>query len=396
MSRRKRKSGCLLSILLLILFVFAGTAFLGTWEDDLKLDFREDLQHELEMDASLEGFYDQSDVYYYYNTLDEEEKEIYETLLYGISERAENITILDTNVGEVKKIMEMFWMDHPEVFWFTGEYQYVDYETKVEILPGYPYDGEEIEARIGEVAEETENFMAGVDVHSSEYDKIRQVYEYVIDSVDYVEDSSDNQSMYSALVNKESVCAGYSREVQYLLQNMGIQCLYVTGQISDRGSHGWNIVRCDGEYYHVDATFGDVEFSDESFEGSGDIPKELLTNYGYLCTTDERIYKGRSADHSSRLPACTMDNLNYYRQTGHFYDNAEDAWAGVEDSIWSGEDRWICQFSSYDAYARFLEEVEDGEYAQRTVDYLSYVSDIHEIRTWHLNDEDCLTVSCWY
>ena len=38
--------------------------------------------------------------------------------------------------------------------------------------------------------------------------KIRYVYEYLVNTVDYDENAPDNQNIYSALVGKSSVCAG--------------------------------------------------------------------------------------------------------------------------------------------------------------------------------------------
>ena len=78
---------------------------------------------------------------------------------------------------------------------------------------------------------ETEAFLEQMqEIQSaSEYDRIKYVYEYVIRTVDYVADARDSQNLFSALVGKESVCAGYARETQYLLEKLGVFCTYVTG-----------------------------------------------------------------------------------------------------------------------------------------------------------------------
>ena len=65
-----------------------------------------------------------------------------------------------------------------------------------------------------------------------------------------------NQSAYSALVEGKSVCAGYARAYQYLMQRLGIPCYYCTGFAGE--DHAWNIVGLDDGYYNVDVTWDDT------------------------------------------------------------------------------------------------------------------------------------------
>ena len=54
-----------------------------------------------------------------------------------------------------------------------------------------------------------------------------------------------------------TVCAGYARAFQYLLQQLEIPCYYCTGNAGE--NHAWDIVRIGGEYYNVDVTWDDTE-----------------------------------------------------------------------------------------------------------------------------------------
>ena len=58
-----------------------------------------------------------------------------------------------------------------------------------------------------------------------------------------MEGAPDNQNIYSALVGKRTVCAGYARSAQYLLQKMGMECIYVTGTCANGEAHAWNQVK---------------------------------------------------------------------------------------------------------------------------------------------------------
>ena len=44
-------------------------------------------------------------------------------------------------------------------------------------------------------------------------------------------------SIYSVLVNGESVCAGYARTTQYLLERLNVFCTYVTGTATVSYTH---------------------------------------------------------------------------------------------------------------------------------------------------------------
>ena len=86
------------------------------------------------------------------------------------------------------------------------------------------------------------------------------MYDPVVDEVDYDESAPDNQNIYSIFVNRQSVCAGYSKATQYLLEQLGVFRTYVTGKTTEGGNHAWNLVKCNGDYYYVDTTWGDPVF----------------------------------------------------------------------------------------------------------------------------------------
>ena len=65
-----------------------------------------------------------------------------------------------------------------------------------------------------------------------------------------------NQSAYSALVNDSTVCAGYARAFQYLMQQLGVPCYYCTGYAGE--NHAWNIIKLNDGFYNVDTTWDDT------------------------------------------------------------------------------------------------------------------------------------------
>ena len=87
------------------------------------------------------------------------------------------------------------------------------------------------------------------------------VCDYIIENVTYSVNHRFHQNAASVLVNFIGQCSGISKAVKYLFDNLGIECIYVTGEGGDPtgaepwGPHAWNIVKIDGVYYHLDVTF---------------------------------------------------------------------------------------------------------------------------------------------
>ena len=92
------------------------------------------------------------------------------------------------------------------------------------------------------------------------YEKVLAVYDYMTKNITYDYDNLlDHEyvlkyTAYAALINRTAVCQGYANLFYRLMLELGIDCRIVSG-IGNDGPHGWNIVRLDGEYYNVDATW---------------------------------------------------------------------------------------------------------------------------------------------
>lgn len=104
---------------------------------------------------------------------------------------------------------------------------------------------------------------------------------------------------YGALVNRTSVCAGYALAYERLMDQVGIPCEYVTGMTTN-GYHAWNIIRIDGEWYHVDVTWDDPTPDREGY-----------VRYKYFLKSD----KAMSRDHISWEASHTCTSTKYDNAT---------------------------------------------------------------------------------
>ena len=264
---------------------------------------------------------------YYYEKLDKEKQKAYKEMLQGIEKNQKEIYVHLADPGQVNRIFEFIMNDFPEIFWCSGKAETTSYRQKKEgysvFCPVYLYNEREKEQMRQDIERETKACLDGFQVKTedTEYEIIRYVYEYLIRTVDYAKDAKDSQNIYSALVRKQSVCAGYARATQYLLEKMGVFCTYVTG-VTDGQPHAWNLVRCDNDYYYVDTTWGDPVFRQEEDEEK--IPQEQKIQYDYLCCNDEELFRTHIPDKTVELPACTSLDKNYYVKTGRYYQRYDD------------------------------------------------------------------------
>lgn len=98
----------------------------------------------------------------------------------------------------------------------------------------------------------------------SDYEKEFAIYSWVINNVDYDWTHQDHRketpresfTPYGGLVNHTAVCLGYATTFQLLCDLAGVECITVPGAaFASQEDHGWNMVRLNGEWYCVDATW---------------------------------------------------------------------------------------------------------------------------------------------
>lgn len=308
---------------------------------------------------------------WYYQQLSKQEKSLYEEIYQGLMDTSSSIYVHSTDAEELKKISQFIFNDRPELFWCTGEMQVTSTQGYSKIQPVYEYTKTDKSKKQAEINQAVEKCFSGITGEMGEYDKIKYIFEYLVNTVDYNLNAPDNQNIYSALVGRASICAGYSRSAQYLLQKLGIECIYVTGTIPGQGAHAWNIVKCSGKYYQMDVTFGDPVFIQT--EGGGQPPEHSI-NYDYLCCSDAEIMKNHTADTDVRFPQCTSKDLNYYKLNKMYYEEFEPnkILHDMNETIYKKQSFYTCKFANDSLYQQAHDRVLNDlvkRAAQNLLDY---------------------------
>lgn len=145
----------------------------------------------------------------------------------------------------------------------------------------------------------------------SDYKKEKLLHDYIINNTvyDYRNYTKgtipyESCSAYGCLVRGSAVCEGYTQAMKLLCDLAGIECIVVAGEMKDGvGSHGWNIVKIDGAWCHVDLT------SDDPVSNDG---TDILT-YSHFNLNDSEMAKSFVWDRNAYPVCSTLKNSYYYR-----------------------------------------------------------------------------------
>ena len=256
---------------------------------------------------------------YHYQQLSPDEKLTYRILYSGCTEYESDIPINPISEEASRRVLFAFRYDHPEFYWGKDDATITSTSLNVtnKISFTIPTDAKDKKKKLEDKA-----VSILKDAPVGEYEKIKYIYEYIIENTRYDLKAPDNQTAYSVLINGSSVCGGYASAFQYLCGRAGLYSAYISGEIIGKGPHAWNFVKIGSNYYWVDTTWGDPAYFD-TLKG----PEEIF--YDYLCVTDEELLSNRIlcnderyANHESYMdftyPKCYDWSLNYYSRTGGY------------------------------------------------------------------------------
>ena len=254
-----------------------------------------------------------------YQQLSAEEQTVYDQILDCIQHHTDCVTVSTKDQDVLDKAYRCVMADYGGLFWASG-YQYNTYSSfdqviGMEFMPAYTYtqqEREDLQAQIDDVAD---LWLAGIDSDASDYEKAKYVYETLISQVDYDADSQNNQNIISVFIGKKTVCQGYADATQYLLWQLGVSSIVVTG-LAGGDNHAWNLVNLDGEYYYIDTTWGNTHFL-------GELQGAKKIDYGYLGASTQDLAATHTADMPFDLPACESVTDNYFYQEGLYFETAD-------------------------------------------------------------------------
>ena len=264
---------------------------------------------------------------YAFGKLTEEEKEVYLEIIEALTAFKENVKLSSCDKELISRVFQCVLNDHPEIFYVEG-YSYTEYTLgsllkKITFTGSYCFGPEEVRERQRQIDDYVNQCLAGMPEDADEYGKVKYIYEYLIHHTDYDAEAKNSQNICSVFLERRSVCQGYAKATQYLLNRAGVYATLVLGRVVGGEGHAWNLVRIDGEYYYVDTTWGDASYQ---AVGGGNYPIEKIPtiNYDYLCVTTEQMEVTHTPENVVELPLCTAIDANFYVREGAYFTDWDE------------------------------------------------------------------------
>ncbi len=293
--------------------------------------------------------------YPYYQMLNEKGKRLYKQIYANSNALIDEFKpIEDCTPKEWIAAFDCVFYDHPELFWMDiSKYYECDFKGNVIKVQLYFYKEipyvEKAKLRFNTDAEE---ILALASDLPSDYEKEKYIHDLLVDKITYQHNSMD-QSSYSSIPNDYTVCCGYAKAFQYLLQKLEIPTYFCVGW--GGGMHAWNIIKLDDDYYNVDCTWDDTDPS----------------TYDYFNVTDRNNLMHSRMYQSRYLPACN----------GTRYGGLEEEKLDLSDYDLSSND----VYTDYDTYVQaFLDTVATNYLAGQVDSEVKFVISQDMFMEWYL------------
>lgn len=198
------------------------------------------------------------------------------------------------------------------------EYEYGVMDAKIKVYQQYLTNPEQeliVDAEVLEI-------LSSVNPQNmTDFQKVKFVNDYIVKNTSYSEDTEASPHSACAVVSEgKGVCQGYALLALKLLQGLGVEAKYVVGEVYT-GGHAWNLVKVDGEWYHLDTTWNDP------------VPdRENTVSYKYFLMNDTQM----RIDHTwiqSNYPEAKSTKYTFMKQVDHAYElNGYMYYSNIEDN----------------------------------------------------------------
>jgi len=224
---------------------------------------------------------------------------------------------IEVFVDRVFAVYQRVFLNHPEFFYLSGSIN-VNYSregiqgylSSMTVKPVYrdsfaDLNEQQLDQQIQEVLAAAQSIKDKIVGQTSvPWKQLLLLHDYLVRTIVY-ESSQDQQfnNVYSALIGKKTLCQGYAQSFQMIAQSLGFKVMMVMGESEGIG-HAWNIVKLDGQYYHIDVTF-----DDPVPDGGSASP---IQHVHFL--RSDALMDGSHTWKRADYPQCPSDGAHYYRK----------------------------------------------------------------------------------
>ena len=290
---------------------------------------------------------------FYYQKMGKLQQTAYHNMLKGVRELADEIQLPQLDGEGLYWVFFQMRLDHPEVFWLTGyKYKYYKDSPNLIFVPEYLFDKDKIREHQKAMQARIEKLVRPAKT-LSDFEKEKYVHDFICDNVRYDKlKKAYSHEIIGPLGQGVGVCEGIAKAVKVLLDALGVWCIIaICGNNPEKGikyRHTWNIVKLDGVYYHLDATFDNTLGRDGS---------EI--RYDYFNLDDQQIFR----DHEPLIapaPACTNHDHFYYKEKKLSFTKQEEVYKRALQAAKKGKVltfHWRGGYFTKEIFQELLEQI---------------------------------------
>ena len=268
---------------------------------------------------------------YYYNRMNKAQQNTYHAMKTGLESLASSFQVPRLEAKELMDVYFLLRLDCPEIFYSVKfSYRYYPSSGNAEMVPEYLFEKSKVKDHQKALKARVEKLVRPA-MKLSEMEKVQYVHDFICQNVHYDKLKKPySHEIIGPLGQGVGVCEGIAKSVKILLDALGVWCIIAISEANpEKGikyRHAWNVIRVNGQYYHLDATFdntlgnqgkGDIRLADNKAD------KQDMIRYDYFNLCDKQIFR----DHEPviwKVPACTDGEHFYYKEKKISFTKMED------------------------------------------------------------------------
>lgn len=252
----------------------------------------------------------------HFSTLGEDQKKAYNHILSEIlnadTQFPQMIQIPLMTGEKLTEVIQALNYDNPTIMCFSRSNTIVSSEGLCYFEPGYAMTPSEQRMKNNTLDTICDGILSQLPESATEFETELFIHDYIVNNCTYdFEVAETSSTAFSCLSDGLSACEGYSKAAKLLCEKAGLECYTVSGDAVNfdgkTEGHMWNIIKIDGEYYHLDVTWDDPVTEDE---------EQTLSHIYMNLSTDEI-----STDHFGFVHFfdCESTAANYFKKTNRLF-----------------------------------------------------------------------------
>lgn len=297
---------------------------------------------------------------YYYGRMPKDKQNTYRAMLAGLMDLSDEILLPQVPTTDGNWLYDVFFqlrLDHPEIFWAVGfKYRHYKDSPNLILIPEYIFDKNKIREHKKALHARVEKLVRPA-AKFSEWDKEKYVHDFICENIRYDKLKKPySHEIIGPLGHGVGVCEGIAKSVKILCDALGVWCVIaICGNNPEKGikyRHTWNIVRINGQYYHLDATFDNTLGRNED--------DSVSIRYDYFNLDDKNIFR----DHEPLIapaPACPDGSHSYYREKKLSFTKIEDVYKCALQAARKGREftfHWRGSYLTREVLADLVDQIQ--------------------------------------